>query len=75
MLTGFKKFESKVSMLKFSMKTGSLFEPELFPAVIYRFKDNQKHVALVFSTGSVTMVGPKTVEVMNSRFQELGNVL
>lgn len=75
MLTGFKKFGSQVRLTSFAMQTGSIFEPELFPAAIYRFRDNSKHVALIFANGCVTMVGPRTNGEMNSRFETLATVL
>ena len=75
MLTALKKFGQKVRLFAFGMGTGSIYEPELFPAAIYRFKDNLKHVALVFANGCVTMVGPKTKAEMNSRFEHLETVL
>ena len=74
-MTGFKTFGSAVRLSKLAIQTGSIFEPELFPAAIYRFWDNKKHVALIFANGYVTMVGPKTQGEMDLRFETLGTVL
>ena len=52
-----------------------MYEPELFPGVIYRFPDNQKCVGIVFSTGVVTLVGPKTSEDLIQRLDAFKEIL
>lgn len=75
LFTGVKKFGWRVRLTEMSLWTGSVFEPELFPGLIYWFPDNQKCVGIVFSTGVVTLVGPKTSEELIKRLDSFKEVL
>lgn len=69
--TALKKFEKRISLVKFSLKTGALFEPEIFPSCFYRFKDDERCIAHIFANGNVVIVGPKSPEEVSERFKAL----
>ena len=47
----------------------SLYEPEMFPGLIYRIQDSC--VALLFASGKGVIVGAKTIEEVNVAFYEV----
>jgi len=47
----------------------SLYEPEMFPGLIYRIQDSC--VALLFASGKGVIVGAKTIEEINVAFYEV----
>jgi len=47
----------------------SMYEPEQFPALIYRIHDSI--VALIFASGKVVVVGAKTVSELNQALFEI----
>ena len=49
--------------------TGSRYEPEQFPALIYKMVG--KITALIFSTGKIILTGAKSTEDMNRAYFEL----
>lgn len=69
--TALRKFEKRISLVKFSLSSGSIFEPEIFPACLFRFKDDEKCIAHIFANGSVVIVGPKSPEEVGERFKAL----
>ncbi len=48
----------------------AMYEPEVFPGLIYRMED-PKAVFLLFSTGSIVCTGVKTVEVVEASIKKL----
>jgi transcription initiation factor TFIID TATA-box-binding protein len=55
--------------------TNSLYEPEVFPGIIYKNKAPHKAVFLIFSTGKVVMTGIKNQEVIEPLLIHLGKLL
>jgi transcription initiation factor TFIID TATA-box-binding protein len=53
----------------------SLYEPEVFPGIIYKNKSPHKAVFLIFSTGKVVMTGIKNPEVIEALLIHLGKLL
>jgi len=51
-----------------------MYEPEVFPGVIYRMQD-PKTVFLLFSTGKVVCTGAKNKEIVREAFLKLHNVV
>jgi len=49
----------------------SMYEPEQFPGVICKIKGSI--TALIFASGKIIIVGPKSIEELNSGFFELMN--
>ena len=49
-----------------------MYEPEVFPGVIYRMKD-PKTVFLIFSTGKIVCVGAKSKEIVKEAFIKLNS--
>lgn len=79
MLTGTKnKTDSvRLEMLAHDHKEYCNYEPELFAGLVYRYKptSNLKSVILIFVSGKIIITGCKSLQKLNTVFQDIYNVL
>lgn len=55
--------------------TNAIFEPEIFPGIIYRTQRPYKGLFLIFSTGKVVLTGIKKKEIIEPALISLGKLL
>lgn len=59
-------FNNKIDLEKFSLETGSIYEPEQFAGAILRLKKPFKVTALIFASGKIVIAGLKNEKNINS---------
>ncbi|CAD2094768.1 TATA-box binding protein, putative [Plasmodium vinckei lentum] len=67
----------RLEMLAHDHKDYCNYEPELFAGLVYRYKptSNLKSVILIFVSGKIIITGCKSIQKLNTVFQDIYNVL
>ncbi|SCM22067.1 TATA-box binding protein, putative [Plasmodium chabaudi adami] len=67
----------RLEMLAHDHKDYCNYEPELFAGLVYRYKptSNLKSVILIFVSGKIIITGCKSLQKLNTVFQDIYNVL
>ncbi|CDU18763.1 TATA-box-binding protein [Plasmodium yoelii 17X] len=67
----------RLEMLAHDHKEYCNYEPELFAGLVYRYKptSNLKSVILIFVSGKIIITGCKSLQKLNTVFQDIYNVL